>query len=90
MPKGDGTGPLGLGPMTGRRVGYCAGYCMSGFANPAVLSFGCGAARWRGNRIGFEPSFRTRPTGGYSFYTGFATPVTEVFPKQPRLKKGPS
>ncbi|NLG83887.1 MAG: DUF5320 domain-containing protein, partial [Firmicutes bacterium] len=25
MPRGDGTGPLGLGPMTGRAMGYCAG-----------------------------------------------------------------
>jgi hypothetical protein len=23
MPAGDGTGPAGLGPMTGRRAGYC-------------------------------------------------------------------
>jgi len=26
MPRGDGTGPWGLGPMTGRAAGYCAGY----------------------------------------------------------------
>ena len=26
MPRGDGTGPRGLGPMTGRAAGYCAGY----------------------------------------------------------------
>lgn len=25
MPGGDGTGPAGLGPMTGRGMGYCAG-----------------------------------------------------------------
>jgi hypothetical protein len=23
MPRGDGTGPLGQGPMTGRGMGYC-------------------------------------------------------------------
>ena len=23
MPRGDGTGPLGRGPMTGRGMGYC-------------------------------------------------------------------
>ena len=34
MPRGDGTGPAGMGPMTGRRAGYCAGYNMPGFANP--------------------------------------------------------
>ena len=34
MPFGDGTGPMGLGPMTGRAAGYCAGYGMPGFMNP--------------------------------------------------------
>ena len=34
MPGGDGTGPRGMGPMTGRRTGYCAGYDTPGFANP--------------------------------------------------------
>jgi hypothetical protein len=34
MPAGDGTGPVGLGPMTGRAAGYCAGYRVPGFMNP--------------------------------------------------------
>jgi len=34
MPGGDGTGPLGLGPMTGRAAGYCAGYGVPGYMNP--------------------------------------------------------
>ena len=34
MPRGDGTGPDGMGSMTGRAVGYCAGYSVPGFANP--------------------------------------------------------
>lgn len=25
MPRGDGTGPMGTGPRTGRGTGYCAG-----------------------------------------------------------------
>ncbi|MBN1912236.1 MAG: DUF5320 domain-containing protein [Pirellulales bacterium] len=25
MPGGDGTGPAGMGPMTGQAVGYCVG-----------------------------------------------------------------
>ncbi|MCD6310782.1 MAG: DUF5320 domain-containing protein, partial [Candidatus Eremiobacteraeota bacterium] len=24
MPGGDGTGPMGMGPMTGRGMGFCA------------------------------------------------------------------
>jgi hypothetical protein len=34
MPFGDGTGPLGLGPMTGRGAGFCAGFGRLGFASP--------------------------------------------------------
>lgn len=34
MPRGDRTGPMGMGPMTGRAAGYCAGYTVPGFANP--------------------------------------------------------
>ncbi|HDS30461.1 MAG TPA: hypothetical protein ENN67_05385 [Firmicutes bacterium] len=33
MPRGDGTGPNGMGPMTGRAMGLCAGYDRPGFAN---------------------------------------------------------
>ena len=31
MPGGDGTGPTGMGPMTGRAAGYCAGLPNPGF-----------------------------------------------------------
>jgi len=34
MPGGDGTGPTGFGPMSGRGAGYCAGYPFPGFMNP--------------------------------------------------------
>jgi hypothetical protein len=34
MPAGDGTGPVGAGPMTGRAAGYCAGYAVPGYMNP--------------------------------------------------------
>jgi hypothetical protein len=36
MPFGDGTGPVGLGPMTGRAAGFCAGYPVPGHMNPAM------------------------------------------------------
>ena len=47
MPFGDGTGPRGTGPMTGRGAGYCTGFGRPGFANPIHLRrwFGFG---WRG------------------------------------------
>lgn len=34
MPGGDRTGPMGMGPMTGRAAGFCAGYGISGYTNP--------------------------------------------------------
>lgn len=35
MPGGDRTGPAGMGPMSGRAAGFCAGYGVPGYANPA-------------------------------------------------------
>lgn len=34
MPRGDRTGPMGMGPLTGRGAGYCAGFAAPGFTNP--------------------------------------------------------
>ena len=34
MPRGDRTGPAGMGPMTGRTAGFCAGYPVPGYMNP--------------------------------------------------------
>ncbi len=31
MPWGDRTGPLGMGPRTGRGLGYCGGFLSPGF-----------------------------------------------------------
>ena len=45
MPRGDRTGPAGLGSMTGRAAGFCAGYPVAGSMNPA---WGGGRGRgWR-------------------------------------------
>ena len=46
MPRGDGTGPAGMGPMTGRGAGYCAGYSVPGYMNPGPR----GGAGGRGGR----------------------------------------
>ncbi|MBU1752089.1 MAG: DUF5320 domain-containing protein [Chloroflexi bacterium] len=47
MPRGDGTGPSGQGPQTGRHAGYCSGYDRPGCANPG---FGMGHGRGGGGR----------------------------------------
>jgi len=49
VPRGDGTGPLGMGPMTGRAAGFCAGYPVPGYMNPIPgRGFGMGFGRGRG------------------------------------------
>ncbi|MBD3426857.1 MAG: hypothetical protein GF409_06460 [Candidatus Omnitrophica bacterium] len=45
MPGGDRTGPRGLGPMTGRGAGYCAGYSTPGYVNPVPGSGYSGRGR---------------------------------------------
>jgi len=49
MPLGDGTGPDGLGPRTGRGLGYCSGYGRPGYtiAAPGRRFFGRGRRFWR-------------------------------------------
>jgi hypothetical protein len=80
MPRGDGTGPMGQGPMTGRGLGYCAGYPNPGFMQP-VPGFGRGFGRgWgRGFGRGFRWRWFNRP-----FYRYPAQPVYPVrYPATP-------
>jgi hypothetical protein len=44
MPRGDGTGPMGMGPMTGRSAGYCNGATTPNSGNSLGFAggFGCG------------------------------------------------
>lgn len=54
MPFGDRTGPAGLGPMTGRRAGYCAGFQSPGTMNPYPAGGGRGYGRgWFGRGCGW-------------------------------------
>lgn len=52
MPRGDGTGPNGLGPMTGRAAGFCTGNSTPGYANPVGGRGYGGWGRGRGFRGG--------------------------------------
>ena len=61
MPRGDGTGPWGQGPMTGRGAGFCGGFAMPGYGNPALGGgFGWGG---RGGWFGMGRGFRGRGGG---------------------------
>ena len=52
MPRGDRTGPMGQGPMTGRRMGYCTGSDVPGYASAPGrgMGFGGGGSGRRGHR----------------------------------------
>lgn len=46
MPRGDRTGPAGMGPMTGRGAGFCAGNSNPGYTSgPGVRGGGGGMGR---------------------------------------------
>jgi len=74
MPRGDRTGPNGLGPMTGRRMGYCTGYNTPGYINQG---FGRGQGMRRGFGQGFGRGFGRRANWDYE------TPVSPVQYKEP-------
>ena len=90
MPRGDGTGPAGMGPMTGRGAGFCAGYGVPGYMNPAGgRGFGYwGWGRGRGGGRGWRNQFwatglpgRARAGYGYGAWGGpvapFAAPAAQ-------------
>lgn len=57
MPAGDGTGPRGEGPLTGRAVGRCAGYSDGGYSTAPGRGGGYG---FYGRRGGGGRGFRNR------------------------------
>ena len=84
MPGGDRTGPSGLGPMTGRAAGLCAGYPVPGYLNP-----GSGRGWYGVGRGGFpRGGGRGRAFGGgrgWGWRAGFAgySPYTPAHPQYP-------
>ena len=61
MPRGDGTGPEGAGPMTGRGAGFCDGNDVPGFRGPGRgrgFGFGMGRGRSFGGGRGLRRGLR--------------------------------
>ena len=85
MPWGDGTGPRGFGPMTGRGAGYCAGYDVPGYMNPvpgggfsgrgAGRGFGRGMGRGFGRRMGRGFGWRAQFAPAVPVQPGYGYPV---------------
>ncbi|MBD3343880.1 MAG: hypothetical protein GF401_02315 [Chitinivibrionales bacterium] len=101
MPGGDGTGPGGTGPMTGRAAGYCAGYSAPGYANPVGgrgygFGFGRGAGFGRGGRGRRNRYYATGLTGrerapmGYPVAQPYAQPSTPTKEQEMEMLKGQS
>ena len=82
MPGGDRTGPAGAGPMTGRRLGFCAGYGAPGYQNLSPRRGYWGRGRGlRGRAFGRG----WRPFEGYGYgypMDAFPAPVGRPDPEQ--------
>jgi len=80
MPGGDRTGPRGMGPMTGRAAGYCAGLGVPGYASPMPgrgfgIGFGRGGGVWgRGGGRGWRNMFYATGQPGWMRFGGYAAP----------------
>ena len=82
MPRGDRTGPMGAGPMTGRAAGVCAGNAAPGYAN---VGGGRGRGMGFGSGGGFGRGFgrgRGAPVSGTAAPTG--DPELAVLKQQAR------
>jgi hypothetical protein len=90
MPFGDGTGPQGYGPMTGRGAGYCAGYSVPGYMNPIMgRGFGGRGRGWfgRGRGRGHRNWFYATGLPGWSRagYWGPANYGPAAYPYAPDM-----
>lgn len=83
MPRGDGSGPMGMGPMTGRAAGICAGYAVPDYVNPVS---GCGFGFGRGFGLGRGMGFRHG--GGFGLMRWGMNPIaSQVQKPDPELEK---
>ena len=74
MPRGDRTGKSGMGPMTGRAMGFCAGYSAPGYANNGSGRMG-GCGRGPGLGRGYGNGMHRGVGMRYRGYMGAALPV---------------
>ena len=78
MPLGDRTGPLGLGPMTGRAAGYCAGYPVPGYMNP-IPGRGFWGRGWFGRGRGWRHWYYATGLPGW-IRAGYGYPAFGMLP----------
>ena len=69
MPRGNRAGPRGMGPMTGRGMGYCTGYNTPGYMNPGGFGFyGRGRGAFGGRGRGFRNMYYATGMPGWMRY----------------------
>ncbi|MHA1672242.1 MAG: DUF5320 domain-containing protein [Promethearchaeota archaeon] len=89
MPGGDRRGPNGLGPMTGRRAGYCAGNPQPGYLYPSDgVYYGGGrgmGGRGYGRGMGGRGYGRGYGRGVYP-YGGGPLPIMTVATEEERVQ----
>jgi hypothetical protein len=86
MPRGDRTGPAGMGPMTGRAAGFCAGYSSPGYMNPVAGGgmgyYGRGFGRGRGmGGWGYRNMYYATGLPGWARYPFFPMGAAGVSPQ---------
>ena len=91
MPGGDRTGPMGMGPMTGRAAGFCAGFEVPGVAGSAGgRGFrGWGRGRGSGRGRGWRNRYHATGLTGWQRMAmgrpGYPTPgVVQAGPPMPK------
>ncbi len=85
MPGRNGTGPNGMGPMTGRGAGPCGGSAGQGWTNRAGGGFGMGYGRGGGRGRGWRQDWSGGPWGGrrgggYGAAYGYPVPYGQPDP----------
>ncbi len=85
MPRGDGTGPRGMGSMTGRAAGFCAGFGVPGYMNTVPgraggHGTGFGFGRGFGGGRGWRNRFYATGRPGWMRFGGYAAPHTNPMP----------
>ena len=90
MPRGDTTGPMGMGPMTGRGAGYCAGFGVPGnmnhlggrgFGMGSGRGAGFGGRRARGGGFGHRNRFFATGVPGRFWFGGMAASYSNPNPE---------
>ncbi|MBN1394643.1 MAG: DUF5320 domain-containing protein [Pirellulales bacterium] len=66
MPGGNRTGPMGMGPMTGRGAGYCAGNSVPGYMNRGFGGGYFGGGWGRGGGRGWRNMFYATGLPGWA------------------------